>query len=52
MVVPVYVNQGELRLHLCADTATALTAFIADLTAAFAPPEDEKYIVLDLSLLQ
>ncbi|TCD64536.1 autophagy- protein 2 [Steccherinum ochraceum] len=36
--VKVSIDQGELRLHLCADTATALTAFIQDIAAAFTPP--------------
>ncbi|THH26562.1 hypothetical protein EUX98_g7623 [Antrodiella citrinella] len=40
--VKVYIDQGDLRLHLCADTATALSAFIADLSSAFATPVDEQ----------
>ncbi|KAH8107055.1 hypothetical protein BXZ70DRAFT_271252 [Cristinia sonorae] len=39
--IRVYVDQGDLRLHLCADTATALTGFIVDMTAAFTPSVDE-----------
>ncbi|KAH9843042.1 uncharacterized protein C8Q71DRAFT_735660 [Rhodofomes roseus] len=34
------VSQGGLRVHLCADTLTALTAFISDFTSIFAPPPD------------
>ncbi|OBZ75363.1 Autophagy-related protein 2 [Grifola frondosa] len=35
----VTICRGDLRLHLCADTLTALTCFISDLTAAFRAPE-------------
>ncbi|KAI8998625.1 hypothetical protein BD414DRAFT_453550 [Trametes punicea] len=31
------VDQGDLRLHMCADTMGALTAFIGDFSSAFKP---------------
>ncbi|KAI9064447.1 hypothetical protein FKP32DRAFT_1685733 [Trametes sanguinea] len=35
------IDQGDLRLHMCADTMAALAAFIGDFTSAFRPPEPE-----------
>ncbi|KZT70159.1 hypothetical protein DAEQUDRAFT_226544 [Daedalea quercina L-15889] len=37
----VSISQGGLRLHLCADTLTTLTAFISDFTSIFASPSEE-----------
>lgn len=34
----VTISQGDIRLHLCADTTTALTAFVADLSTVFSSP--------------
>ncbi|KAI0721077.1 hypothetical protein C8T65DRAFT_601842 [Cerioporus squamosus] len=35
------VDQGNIRLHMCADTMGALGAFIGDLSSAFKPPATE-----------
>ncbi|KAL7283400.1 hypothetical protein ACG7TL_002830 [Trametes sanguinea] len=35
------IDQGDLRLHMCADTTAALAAFMSDFTSAFRPPEME-----------
>ncbi|EIW60338.1 uncharacterized protein TRAVEDRAFT_63914 [Trametes versicolor FP-101664 SS1] len=35
------IEQGDLRLHMCADTMGALGAFIGDLSSAFKPPVPE-----------
>ncbi|KAI0797999.1 hypothetical protein C8Q75DRAFT_709658 [Abortiporus biennis] len=35
------IEQLSLRLHLCADTATALTAFITSITSLFANPAED-----------
>ncbi|RPD66149.1 hypothetical protein L227DRAFT_488798, partial [Lentinus tigrinus ALCF2SS1-6] len=33
-----FIDQGNIRLHMCADTMGALGAFIGDLSSAFKPP--------------
>lgn len=38
--VKILLEQGSLRLHLCADTGTALGAFISDFTSLFAAPAE------------
>ncbi|KAI0374905.1 hypothetical protein BV20DRAFT_1032957 [Pilatotrama ljubarskyi] len=35
------IDQGNLRLHMCADTTGALAAFIGDFSAAFRPTTSE-----------
>ncbi|RDX56759.1 hypothetical protein OH76DRAFT_1395891 [Lentinus brumalis] len=37
------VDQGNIRLHMCADTMSALGAFIGDLSSAFKPPAAESF---------
>lgn len=36
----VVVDRIGVRVHICADTAHALTSFISDITSVFAPPGD------------
>lgn len=36
----VTVSRGRLQVHFCADTLTALTGFISDLTTAFRPKRE------------
>jgi hypothetical protein len=36
----VVVDRAGFRLHLCADTLTALTAFVGHLVSAFQPPAE------------
>ncbi|KIY72189.1 hypothetical protein CYLTODRAFT_418166 [Cylindrobasidium torrendii FP15055 ss-10] len=38
--IKVTIERIGLRLHLCADTGSALAAFIGDMTAAFQPPPE------------
>ncbi|GJE87153.1 autophagy-related protein 2 [Phanerochaete sordida] len=38
--VKIVINRGSLRLHLCADTGTALGAFISDFMSLFAVRSD------------
>ena len=33
-----------MRVHLCADTATALATFISDLTSAFGDNKDDRFV--------
>jgi len=40
------VNGITLRVHLCADTLTALTGYIGDLTSIFKSPSLEKYALI------
>jgi autophagy-related protein 2 len=39
----VVIDRVNLRLHLCADTMTAVTLFAGHLSAAFNPPDEEQY---------
>ncbi|KAI0831319.1 hypothetical protein BC628DRAFT_1312257 [Trametes gibbosa] len=36
--IRLFIEQGELRLHMCADTMAALGAFMGDLSSAFRSP--------------
>nr|GAT53224.1 predicted protein [Mycena chlorophos] len=40
----VLVERLGLRLHLCADSLSSVTAFGQDLAAAFSPPSDEDFV--------
>jgi hypothetical protein len=42
VVKQVVVEHAGLTLHLCADTLTALTAFVSDWTATLGPPVSEQ----------
>lgn len=44
----VTIDGVDLRLHLCADTMTSVSAFIGDFQSAFKPAE-ESYAMLSLS---
>jgi hypothetical protein len=49
-LVQVAINRINLRLHLCADTMTAVTSFTADLNAAFNRSDDEQYDDLAITI--
>ncbi|KAJ7097870.1 hypothetical protein B0H15DRAFT_823078 [Mycena belliarum] len=40
----VVVDRVGLRLHICADSLTAVTEFAQDLASSFKPPDDEEFI--------
>jgi autophagy-related protein 2 len=39
------INRVDLRLHLCADSLAAFSAFMSDLGSAIRPPVDERYVI-------
>lgn len=41
----VTVSRGRLQVHFCADTLTALTGFISDLTTAFRPKREVEQLL-------
>lgn len=43
----VKVDRVGLRVHLCADSLAAITAFAGDLTTIFKPPGDDLYVIFD-----
>lgn len=43
----VKVDRVGLRVHLCADSLAAITAFAGDLTTIFKPPGDDLYVIID-----